>query len=201
MGPAQMLAALSSLTEEQLVEALRAPTIRPDTRLEISPRPLEPWRPPPAPRFDSGAMAYLRDRVFEWIEREIRYRYRPGQAPPCRRVEIMYEPVSPRLELRFSIYDGRSLAWVDGSSIDAQTLSTLGFDRICKLFFDRAAENFNEQPSRFLDWRSDGELRSLVDDCSRGLMPLPPVERGYFRGVDLASGPDSVAYTVQRREQ
>lgn len=177
MGPVEFYAEIARLTEAQLEEL----------------------RPPAPRRFDERAMAYLRDRVFYWIDREIRYRYRPGGAPPCRRVEIMYAPISDELELRFEIYDGQHLCFTTGSSIEARALSQLGFDRICRMYFDGASDLFNDRPMARFDWRADVELRNRIEDCSRGLLPLPTTEEGYrMVGIDPGRR-DEYAVAITRR--
>lgn len=183
--------AVPQLTARDL-EALRAPTIHTNMRLHIEPR-----RPTPRP-FDSAALAALRDYVFHWIEMAVRSRYRPGVAPPCRRVELLHELSGDALELRLEAYDGQQFLCTRGSTFDGQTLSWLGFERICQLFFDGAAAVFNDRPTRYFDWRSDVELRNRLEDALRGLAPLPSTAEGYqLLGVDPGASADRTAVTLR----
>lgn len=157
-----------------------------------------------APAFHPSAFDWLRDQTFYRLGREIGHRYRPGGAPPCSRVDIRELAGGRELELLVRILDGsQARVRLEGArGVDVMFLRHVDFARICMLFWDGQAADFNERYRLAFDWRSDIELRNRLADARRGLEPRRTTAEGYRGfGVDLAAGPDITAamtYTTMR---
>lgn len=172
-GPIETATLLSGITPE-MIEALT-----------------NPMRPP-RPVFDPPAFAALTDRTFHELRRHILHRYRPGSAPPCRRIELMVEHGSAAIELGVRIVDGYELRLSLRAGVDVRDLMHVGFARICELYWDGEAEAFNRDFIQPFDWRYHVELRNRINDARRGLSPRPTADEGYRElGLDLATGGDA----------
>jgi hypothetical protein len=153
----------------------------------------------PAPVFDPNAFAYLRDRIFNEMRDHMFHGYRPGGAPPCRRV-VLDEELGPeaRAELVIHILDGRAFRLPLTGEVDPRVLMHVAFTRICELYWDNQAQAYNRDPYPPFDWRNHVELRNRLNDAERGLAPAPTVAEGFaMLGVDHGER-DSTTLTVRQ---
>jgi len=159
------------LTADELVSAIDTPPMPMQAMIaQLAP----PRRP-----FDRDEFAALLDHVFYRLNCEIRQHYRPGNAPPCRHIELHDEVGRLEVDIVGLILDGRRFRFgCELRRMTARDLAHVGFARICELYWQAEAEAFNNSYFHS-NWRDHVELRNRIDDARRGLAPRPTTAEGF----------------------